>query len=260
VPRPPPDPALARDRARARDPEHDALERELETWEFMEAKRMELLAAPAQADHAGGGRPMLPVRTALGALRANAATFERLTDELAYLANLLRTAVRPAGGFGERDAAELAVATCNLGGTCLVWLETGATSTTPGDFEALLAHPAGLERLFRVGWNQLARLPALAASAFARAASRACAGDDHPPPDDDLEPLAAVRAVESGDLETARTIIAGHMPLLGPVLTTRIIALVDQPPRRVEADGAGKPNWFTTMVELHAVEAALTDL
>ena len=76
-----------------------------------------------------------------------------LMAEAAYLSNVLMTGQSLAGErFTEQDSLPAVLATCNLG---LDYLN-----------EETLDHPAGLVRLFRIGWNLLATLPLQCAQAL----------------------------------------------------------------------------------------------
>lgn len=138
--------------------ELDELEAELEAYELQHTASPRLLAGPDDV------RARQPVRAALSELQGDDEVFAQRTDELAYLANLVMAGASRAGErIGETAAAELVMATCNLGGSYLLWIEFGDDADVSG-YQELLAAEAGLVRLFRVGWHLLARVPVQAVS------------------------------------------------------------------------------------------------
>ncbi len=133
--------------------ELDALEAELEAYELAAAAPPKLLAAPDAV------QARQPIRDALRELQSNEERFEQYGEELAYLANLVMAGTSRDGEFiGETVAAEIVMASCNLGGSYLLWIEFGDDGDVSG-YVDLLAAESGLIRLFRVGWHLLARVP-----------------------------------------------------------------------------------------------------
>ncbi len=134
--------------------ELDSLTAQLEAYERDQHRPVALLGGPETA----GVQESQWVRLALGRLQEDPACFDERMDELTYLANLLMVGAELDGGRLESGvAAQLVVATCNLGASHSLWL------TAPEDPVAAvadaLAAPPGLVRLFRIGWHLLANLP-----------------------------------------------------------------------------------------------------
>jgi len=133
--------------------ELDELEAELAAYEAERAGVRGLLAGP------GGTRERLPLREALSGLNSRPELLEARQQELAYLANLLVAgASRDDGRIEDGLAANIAMACANLGGSYLLWLEFG-DSGDAGGFEPFVTTTPGLVRLFRIGWQLLARVP-----------------------------------------------------------------------------------------------------
>jgi hypothetical protein len=133
--------------------ELDELEAELEAYELAAAEPPKLLAAPAEV------QARQPIRDALRELQGSEERFEQYGEELAYLANLVMAGTSRDGEYlSEAQAAEIVMASCNLGGSYLLWIEFGDDEDITGYMD-LLAAESGLIRLFRVGWHLLARVP-----------------------------------------------------------------------------------------------------
>jgi len=128
---------------------------ELEQYERTRYRGAALLTGPEKA--LAGSTEW--VRTALGRLHSEPAVFDARMDELTYLANLLISGAEAGGDRLTSDtAANLAVATCNLGASHELWLE-GEDLEPVDAVTSMLDSEPGLVRLFRIGWCLLARLP-----------------------------------------------------------------------------------------------------
>lgn len=102
------------------------------------------------------------LRVALGRLQSQPQRFDARMDELTYLSNLLMAGTESGGERLESGpAANLAIATCNLGACHDLWLDREVDGVA-AVHDALCAAP-GLVRLFRIGWCLLANLPGQAA-------------------------------------------------------------------------------------------------
>jgi hypothetical protein len=168
VPEPPTDVAEESPRSgRAREvpdeeAELDELEAELAAFEAEQAGARVLLAGP------GAIRERQPLRQALAELGGRRKLLDERQGELAYLANLLSAgASRRGERLPDSDAAAVAMACANLGGSYLLWLEFGDSGDASG-FEPFVAQTPGLVRLFRIGWQLLARVPLQVATRLER--------------------------------------------------------------------------------------------
>jgi hypothetical protein len=157
------------------DTDLDQLQRELEHYEFMQAQQQQLLEAPQ-----GVTRSTLPLRQALAALRdeqhstPGPSSFDERIRELSYLGNLLMTSIcMEDKKLSEFDAANLAMATCNLGASYHFWVEGVREDTPTGHslWNQMLSREPGLEGLFRVGWRLISRIPLQAVNALQKATS-----------------------------------------------------------------------------------------
>jgi hypothetical protein len=152
------------------DSELDELQRDLEQYEIIHEQRVELLTGPAT-----DAQPQLPIRQALAALVKDLDLFEQRSNELVYLSNTVMSQVTLGDTkLSEAQAANLALATCNLGGSYLLWID--AREALDADVNAygdLLSAEPGLVKLFRIGWNLLQHLPAQATNRMSQALSGA---------------------------------------------------------------------------------------
>jgi len=103
------------------------------------------------------------VRVALGRLQNDPTLFDARMDELTYLSNLI---MEGTDSDGERlessEAANLVIATCNLGVCHDLWLEDDSDPVER--VLEMLGDAPGLVRLFRIGWHLLSNLPGEAAA------------------------------------------------------------------------------------------------
>jgi hypothetical protein len=211
--------------------ELDALEAELEAFEQQQHAQPALLTGPQRDSK------QQPIRTALGAMEDQVALDARM-DEMVYLANLLIAgSERDGERILEAQAAEIAMATCNLGGSYLLWIEFGDDSSASA-FSELLAEEPGMVRLFRIGWHLLSRVPiqvvtrlqrliadpdirqALAARPMVLAEVEALLADD-----DLLTQVSAQQFTDARDTVRLLTI------LLEPQAVQGLSALIDATPR-----------------------------
>lgn len=140
------------------------LELELAQYERAQHQNVALLTGPekSQADESSW------IRTALGELQSKPAVFDARMDELTYLANLLMSGAQVGDERLTSDvAANLAVATCNLGASHELWLDN-TTEDAVDATVAMLNTAPGLVRLFRIGWCLLAQLPRQASECLSR--------------------------------------------------------------------------------------------
>jgi hypothetical protein len=135
------------------------LEAELMAYERGQMRPAALLTGPETAEIQEADW----IRVALGRLQRNPSAFDARMDELTYLSNLVMEGTESGGERLESsEAANLVIATCNLGACHDLWLET-----EPDPVEAvqkMLATAPGLVRLFRIGWHLLSNLPRDAAA------------------------------------------------------------------------------------------------
>lgn len=134
---------------------HAGLRAELASYERAHTRSTFLLEGPEVTERV----QRQPVRAAIARLQDRPAAFTARMDELAYLANLLLAGTEmDERRLTESEAANLAMASCNLGGTYLHWLEA---STDPSDsaIDSWIEAEPGLIRLFRIGWQLLSQLP-----------------------------------------------------------------------------------------------------
>jgi hypothetical protein len=100
---------------------------------------------------------------ALGRLQSDPQVFDARMDELTYLSNLI---MEGTDSDGERlessEAANLVIATCNLGACHDLWLEGEGEPLER--VQEMLGDAPGLVRLFRIGWHLLSNLPGEAAA------------------------------------------------------------------------------------------------
>ena len=151
-------PANAGSEHGATDAELQNLAAELDAYERAQHRPTALLTGPEQ----GSAQEADWVRLALGALQADPDSFDERMDELTYLANLLMVGVELGSERLESGpAANLVVATCNLGASHELWLAPAGDPVAA--VQAMLQAEPGLVRLFRVGWHLLANLPVEAA-------------------------------------------------------------------------------------------------
>ena len=134
------------------------LEAELLAYERAQLRPAALLTGPETAEV----KPSDWVRVALGRLQADPESFDARMDELTYLSNLVMAGLDQGGDRLESGAAaNLVIATCNLGAGHELWLD-GEIDGVAAVHDILLQEP-GLVRLFRIGWHLLANLPLTAA-------------------------------------------------------------------------------------------------
>jgi hypothetical protein len=136
-----------------------SLEAELMAYERDQMRPAALLTGPETATV----READWVRVALGRLQSRPAVFDARMDELTYLSNLI---IEGTDSGGERlesaEAANLVMATCNLGACHDLWLENEPDEVAA--VERMLEDAPGLVRLFRIGWHLLSNLPRQAAA------------------------------------------------------------------------------------------------
>ncbi len=137
----------------------NALEVELFAYERAQMRPAALLTGPETVEVVDADW----VRVALGRLQSEPEVFDARMDELTYLSNLLMAGTESGGErLDSSEAANLVIATCTLGACHDLWLEL------EGDEVAavldMLADRPGLVRLFRIGWQLLSNLPAMAAA------------------------------------------------------------------------------------------------
>lgn len=153
------------DSSEQREAELDELQKELERFEILHDRGVELLAGPASSAQARD--PTFAIRAGLSALQHDVERFEARTNELVYLSNLVMAGLTAT--LSEVAAANLVLATCNLGGSYLLWAQAReAQESEANPFAEMLFEEPGLVRLFRIGWNLLARLPVQAANRLTR--------------------------------------------------------------------------------------------
>lgn len=136
-----------------------ALEAELASYERAQLRPAALLTGPETTKV----RESDWVRVALGRLQSDPGRFDARMDELTYLSNLLMIGAESGGErLASGAAANLVVATCNLGASHDLWLAQDVDG--PDAVCAMLQDAPGLVRLFRIGWHLLANLPRTAAT------------------------------------------------------------------------------------------------
>ena len=244
------------------DEELDALEAELEAYEQQQAAAPRLLAGPENV------RARQPIRTALSELQPDDDALQQRLDELAYLANLLMAgALRNGERIAEAVAAEIAMATCNLGGSYLLWIEFGDEGDVSG-YQEVLATDAGLVRLFRIGWHLLSRVPLqtvgrlqrLIADADIRAglASRPMVLEEVDALISDGELLEQVR---NHDYDEAKETVRLLTILLEPGAVVALCELVDSTPRLARSleEGARTGVWDQGLTTARNIDS-MTDL
>ncbi len=215
------------------DAELDALQQEFERYETTRAEQRLLLTGPDGHDE------RLPVRRALAALNADADVMESRAQELSYLSNLVMTGCPLDGArLEEADAANLILATCNLGGAYLGWLDDGALDGDDALLVELLRVEPGLVRLFRLGWKLNAQVPLQVAGALKRALL-----DERSPTRaglagwlvEEVEALLTepdlVALTRAGRFEEVRESIEILRMVFRPPAVTALCRLVDQVPR-----------------------------
>jgi|GEM_PF-4113429 len=225
------------------DRELDELEAELEAFERQQSPGPALLTGPDAT------RSRQAVRLALAALSDQGLVQARM-DELAYLSNLLMAGTaRDGERIPEKQAAEIAMATCNLGGSYLLWVEFGDDDDTSA-FTRLLDGEPGMVRLFRIGWHLLARIPfqvlgrlqRLMADPETRAGLAA-----RPMVRDEVDALLAEEElpaqVRRGDFDDARETLRLLTILLEPRAVVGLCALMDATPALSDALEAESHAW-----------------
>jgi len=141
------------------DEELAELSARLQAYERYQSRASALLTGPETASVQESDW----VRVALGRLQSEPEPFDRRMDELSYLANLLLVGTESGGERLESAAAaNLVIATCNLGASHDLWLAEVADPAA--EVLEMLRNEPGLVRLFRIGWHLLAGLPREAAA------------------------------------------------------------------------------------------------
>ena len=144
---------------RAAESELASLEAELMAYERAQMRPAALLTGPETATVQAADW----VRVALGRLQSRPDIFDARMDELTYLSNLVMEGTDSGGERLEStEAANLVVATCNLGAGHDLWLENAEDEVAA--VEGMLGEAPGLVRLFRIGWHLLSNLPVQAAA------------------------------------------------------------------------------------------------
>ena len=219
----------------AYDSELDDLERELENYQSANLGGVALLSGPEEPD-----TRVTPLRDTLARHVTDVASFTRYSDEMAYLGNLAKTEVT---AFGQpltaAEAAELVIATCNLGGSYLLWL--AGAERHESQSEHYLEHletPAGLIRLFRIGWKLLSNLPDQTAARVTQTLTapgtrehwqtRAWLAEEI---DRILREPDLGDVVKSGDLSAARETLGILSIVFQGAAVEQLKALIDQAPR-----------------------------
>jgi hypothetical protein len=223
--------------------ELDELEAELEAYELQRSQGPALLTGPKSSE------PQQPIRMALAAL-TDQDEIERRMDELAYLANLLMAGtVRDGERILETPAAEIAMATCNLGASYLLWIEFGDDASVAA-FTQQLGGDAGIVRLFRVGWHLLSRVPVQVVSRLQRLlADPALRADlaQRPMVLSELDALLGddelSNQIRAGQFVDARDTLRLLTILLEPTAVSVLCALVDATPRLSNALEATPGSW-----------------
>ncbi|MGE0623675.1 MAG: DUF6178 family protein [Pseudomonadales bacterium] len=153
------DDAQTEDLSTAEQAELAGLEAELTAYQRAQLRPTALLTGPETATV----RDSDWLRVALGRLQPRPEVFDRCMDELTYLSNLLMEGVDAGGDrLASGEAANLVIATCNLGACHDLWLEPDDDAVAA--IETMLCGEPGLVRLFRIGWHLLANLPRSAAA------------------------------------------------------------------------------------------------
>ncbi len=248
--------AEPRQTTRAIEAELDQLQRELERYELRRSEHVALLTGPQRAPAA----VEVPIRRALAALIDDPERFEARTAELAYLANLVMADVvldEHGATMSQADAANLVIATCNLGAGYVLWAdarEREAESLDP--FIAMLREAPGLVRLFRIGWKLISQLPVQTAIRLRQALS-ADAARQHlsvkPWLADEIEALLnqpdLVEVVRSGDFAQARETIKVLAIALESQAAAALCLLVAQVPRlaQILEPGTAQPRFAGTV-------------
>lgn len=134
------------------------LEAELMAYERAQMRPTALLTGPETSTV----RDSDWVRVALGQLQSAPEQFDARMDELTYLSNLLMVGAESGGErLASEAAANLVIATCNLGACHELWLREEVDGVAA--VHQFLSREPGLVRLFRVGWHLLVNLPVEAA-------------------------------------------------------------------------------------------------
>jgi hypothetical protein len=181
-------------------------------------------------------------------------SFHARARELAYLANVLRSALSIEGeALDDRQASDAAFAICNLGFELSDSAEVARLNVEPG-----------LIRLFMMGWNALQSIPDRAVAACAKALSRDSALPSWLRGEATGGLADLRRAVESRQFEDARDAVV-FLSIAFDSRSCRAIALLlDAIPRFSSLlDGAARSEqwrWITTRADMEVIDALLSGL
>lgn len=207
---------------------------ELAAYERAHTRNTLLLEGP----HMTGLQQRQPVRAAIARLQDRPPAFAARMDELAYLANLLVAGTElDSRRLTETEAANLAMASCNLGGTYLHWQEASAESADAA-IETWIAAEPGLIHLFRIGWHLISQLPLQAACQLRnqfRADAVRARFDDRTWLLEEVDALLGqpdfVNTVQTRKFEEAKETLRILSIVLAPEAVTALVLLIDSVPR-----------------------------
>ena len=234
-----------------------------------ELQQTAALALPSPAGDPSD--PMMPIRRALAALKSNPAHFDARTRELSYVANVVAAGASIDGErISETLAADIAMATSNLGASYLCWLE-GEADPTAESMSTFLNSEPGLLRLFRIGWHLISAIPIQTANRIRRTL-----GDEkvrsrlskRPSLLAELDALVEqpdlMEVVRAGEFEEARDTLRLLIIALEPALVARLCLLMDEVPRWLaihpEKSGSDAVGPFGSMADLAELDHLLSAL
>ncbi|MDH3642957.1 MAG: hypothetical protein OES38_12725, partial [Gammaproteobacteria bacterium] len=260
--------------------ELDELERELEAYEVLRSEHVALLTGPEQPEASA----VLPVRRALASLADDPDCLEARSNELAYLSNVVMAQVslghtKNTQRLTESQAANLVMATCNLGGSYVLWADAreAEENAERSPFVDMLTEEPGLVRLFRVGWNLISHLPVQAASRLTRSLSSAEAAERLAAKPWLASEVAAlvedpslVDVVREGGFDQAKDTLKILGIALEPAAIRALELLIDGAPRLAEAledggraddpDAAPRARYIASMKDMLLLDRFLSQL
>jgi hypothetical protein len=157
--------------------------------------------------------------------------------------------VRDGERIPEPQAAEIAMATCNLGASYLLWIEFGDDADVAA-FTRLLGAEPGMVRLFRIGWQLLSRVPVQVVSRLQRLLAEPDIRShlvQRPMVLSELDALLTgdelMQQIQAAQFVDARDTLRLLTILLEPTAVSVLCGLVDATPRLSSALEAKPGSW-----------------
>ena len=246
-----------------------ALRAEMEAAGLLDPERSTrlLLYTPShhQAPGAGAGQPTsdepaqeqsLLVKRLAQLAGEDPPAFDARSRELAYLANVLITAVAlESRQMSAEEAKGAALATCNLG---LELIEKRAV-------DARIDREPGLIRPFLVGWQTLAPIPARVVGGLTRSLSRLqasamLAGQLWMLDEATSNLMEARAALARRDFAAAREATLLLSFVFEPRACRAVVPLLDELPHLARRQNAAAPQWLGSLAELRRIDGLLRSI